>query len=93
MSDKQIEAIVKANFGFTIESMVDELNVKCPIYRKTSNFGLFGKEDPSFTWEKPKSKLVGIPEQIIKDLIKHKRELKNDVSEKKEEAVIKRKSE
>ncbi len=88
-----MEAIVRANFSFTIESMVDELNMKRPIYRKTSNFGFIGKEDSCFTWEKPKLKLVGIPEQIIKDLIKYKREGKHEVKEKKEEVVVKRKEE
>jgi S-adenosylmethionine synthetase len=44
--------------------MVEELNLKCPIYRKTSNFGFIGKDDPNFTWEKPKLRLIGIPEQI-----------------------------
>ena len=59
--------------------MVEELNLKCPIYRKTSNFGFIGKNDPNFTWEKPKLKLIGIPESIKKELIKHKREVKQDV--------------
>ena len=40
--------------------MVNELNLKQPIYRKTARFGYFGKNDPSFTWEKPKPELKGI---------------------------------
>lgn len=39
---------------FTIESMIQELNLKRPIYRKTSNFGYFGKDDECYVWEKPK---------------------------------------
>jgi S-adenosylmethionine synthetase len=28
------------------------LNLKRPIYKKTAAYGHFGRNDPSFTWEK-----------------------------------------
>lgn len=54
LSDSQLNHIVKENFDLRISSMLRELNLKSPIWRRTSRFGLFGRSDPSFTWEKPK---------------------------------------
>jgi S-adenosylmethionine synthetase len=34
--------------------IIKELNLKRPIYKKTSAYGHFGREDPDFTWEKSK---------------------------------------
>ena len=32
-----------------------DLNLKKPIFQKTSSYGHFGREDPDFNWEKPKT--------------------------------------
>jgi S-adenosylmethionine synthetase len=53
-SISEIEAIVERNFDFTVGNIIDELDLLRPIYRKTSNFGHFGREDKDFTWEKIK---------------------------------------
>lgn len=34
--------------------IIKELNLKRPIYKKTASGGHFGRDDPDFTWEKPK---------------------------------------
>jgi len=34
-----------------------ELGLRRPIFQKTAAYGHFGRDDPDFTWEKPK-KLV-----------------------------------
>jgi len=47
----KIQAIVDRNFDFTVGNIIDELDLFRPIYRKTSNFGHFGREDADFTWE------------------------------------------
>jgi S-adenosylmethionine synthetase len=46
-----IEKIVDRNFDFTVGNIIDELKLLRPIYRKTSNFGHFGREDADFSWE------------------------------------------
>lgn len=51
-SDEEILEIVKKNFNFNVGNILKELDLKKPIYRKTSNYGHFG--DPQFTWEKIK---------------------------------------
>ncbi|RLJ08345.1 MAG: methionine adenosyltransferase [Candidatus Aenigmatarchaeota archaeon] len=50
-----IETILKAvknNFNLTPSGIIEQLKLRRPIYRKTTNYGHFGREDPDFTWEK-----------------------------------------
>ena len=49
-----IEQIVDRNFDFTVNNIITELDLLRPIYRKTCNFGHFGRDDQDFTWEKIK---------------------------------------
>jgi S-adenosylmethionine synthetase len=56
-SDQDLYFIVKNNFDFTPSSIIKELNLRNPIYKKTSRFGQFGRKDIAFTWEKPKTDL------------------------------------
>ncbi len=44
--------LVKKHFPLTPGAMIDHFNLRRPIYRKTSNYGHFGREEPEFTWEK-----------------------------------------
>ena len=45
-----IKEIVKTNFDFSVSSMIKELDLLKPIYRKTACYGHFGREE--FPWEK-----------------------------------------
>jgi S-adenosylmethionine synthetase len=54
-SDEEILEIVKKNFSLTPYHIIKELNLRRPIYAKTAQMGHFGREDPDFTWEKPKA--------------------------------------
>jgi S-adenosylmethionine synthetase len=47
-----IPDLVRANFKLTPRSIIDSLNLRRPIYRKTAAHGHFGRTDPDFTWEK-----------------------------------------
>ncbi|MGA9352321.1 MAG: methionine adenosyltransferase [Terriglobales bacterium] len=47
-----IPDLVRANFKLTPRSIIDSLNLRRPIYRKTAAHGHFGRNDPDFTWEK-----------------------------------------
>ena len=44
--------LVKKHFKLTPRGIIDSLRLRRPIYRKTSVYGHFGREDPDFTWEK-----------------------------------------
>lgn len=48
------EKIVKAinkTFSFQPSDIIDQLNLRRPIYSKTTNYGHFGKSDKALTWE------------------------------------------
>ncbi len=52
LPDERISKIVEKNFDFTPGGIIKRLDLRRPIYRKTSNYGHFGRPDPDFTWEK-----------------------------------------
>lgn len=56
-TDQDLERIVANNFCFRPGSIIKELDLKRPIYQKTAKYGHFGRNDPDFTWEKPKMNL------------------------------------
>jgi len=43
---------VLATFDARPGMLIQELDLRRPIFRKTSNYGHFGREEPEFTWEK-----------------------------------------
>ncbi len=51
-SDSDILKIVKANFDFSVDNIIKELDLLRPIYRQTANFGHFGRYDVDLPWEK-----------------------------------------
>jgi S-adenosylmethionine synthetase len=48
----QIESAVRDVFDLRPRAIVDHLDLKRPIYRKTAAYGHFGRELDDFTWEK-----------------------------------------
>ena len=46
-----IEDLVKKNFKLTPKGIMESLNLRRPIYRKTAAYGHFGRNDSDFTWE------------------------------------------
>jgi S-adenosylmethionine synthetase len=50
--DEKILELVKKNFDMRPKAIINYLNLLRPIYRKTSVFGHFGRNDPDFTWER-----------------------------------------
>lgn len=49
---KKIENAVKEIFDLRPAAIIKNLNLLRPIYRKTANYGHFGRHDRDFTWEK-----------------------------------------
>jgi len=43
--------LVRANFQLTPKGIIESLNLRRPIYKKTAVYGHFGRKDPDFTWE------------------------------------------
>lgn len=52
IDDRAIEKLVLANFDLRPKGIIHELDLLNPIYRKTSNYGHFGRETAGFSWEK-----------------------------------------
>ena len=50
--EAKIVELVKTHFKLTPRWIIEHLNLRRPIYRKTAAYGHFGREDPDFTWEK-----------------------------------------
>ena len=47
-----IEEVVQANFDTKPSGIINELDLKRPIYKKTAAYGHFGRVEDEFTWEK-----------------------------------------
>ena len=52
ISERLIEKIVKKLFPLTPKKMIDYLKLRRPIFVETAKNGHFGRELPTFTWEK-----------------------------------------
>jgi S-adenosylmethionine synthetase len=50
--EAQITDLVRANFKLTPRGIIEELNLRRPIYHQTAAFGHFGRTEPEFTWER-----------------------------------------
>jgi len=51
VSDSRITRAVNRVFSFQPSDIIDQLNLRRPIYSKTTNYGHFGKSDKDLTWE------------------------------------------
>jgi len=51
VEDQRIAELVRENFSLTPAGMIETLDLRRPIYRKTAAFGHFGRTEESFTWE------------------------------------------
>jgi S-adenosylmethionine synthetase len=49
---EDIIKIIRKNFDLTPKGMIETLNLRRPIFKKTAAYGHFGRNDPDFTWEK-----------------------------------------
>jgi S-adenosylmethionine synthetase len=52
MPNAKILELIKKHFDMRPKAIIDHLDLRRPIYRKTAVFGHFGRNDPDFTWER-----------------------------------------
>jgi S-adenosylmethionine synthetase len=52
VDDDKISELVRAHFTLTPRGIIETLNLRRPIYKKTAAFGHFGRNEPEFTWER-----------------------------------------
>ncbi len=52
ISENEITDLIRANFPLTPKGIIEHLQLRRPIYKKTAAFGHFGRSEDTFTWEK-----------------------------------------
>ncbi len=52
VDDDKIGELVRAHFKLTPRGIIETLDLRRPIYKKTAAFGHFGRTEPEFTWER-----------------------------------------
>jgi S-adenosylmethionine synthetase len=52
ISHEEIKKIIRGNFPLQPLKIIEHLDLRRPIYRKTAAYGHFGREEEAFTWER-----------------------------------------
>jgi S-adenosylmethionine synthetase len=52
VDDERISELVRGHFKLTPRGIIETLDLRRPIYKKTAAFGHFGRTEPEFTWER-----------------------------------------
>jgi len=52
VDNKKIVELIREHFELTPSGIIESLNLRRPIYRKTAAYGHFGREEEGFTWER-----------------------------------------
>ena len=52
VDEKKLKDVISEVFDFRPLAIIEKLNLRRPIYRKTAAYGHFGRNDPDFTWER-----------------------------------------
>ena len=49
--EDELKKAILEIFPLTPRGIIDHLNLRRPIYRRTAAYGHFGRQEPGFTWE------------------------------------------
>lgn len=52
VDENRLSEAVRKNFALTPAGIIEELQLRRPIFKKTARFGHFGRSDEDFTWER-----------------------------------------
>ena len=52
VDEEKIAELIRKHFPIKPKDILEQLDLRRPIYRKTAAYGHFGRDDPDFTWEK-----------------------------------------
>ena len=52
ISENALANLVRNNFDLTPRGIIEELNLRRPIYQATAAYGHFGRDEDGFSWEK-----------------------------------------
>jgi S-adenosylmethionine synthetase len=62
LSEEKLVDLIRKNFQLTPKGIIETLNLRRPIYRKTAAGGHFGRSEAEFSWEKT-DKAAALAEQ------------------------------
>ncbi len=51
VDEEKLSEIIRANFHLTPKGIIESLDLRRPIYRRTAAFGHFGRNEDGFSWE------------------------------------------
>jgi S-adenosylmethionine synthetase len=52
IAEDKISDLVRDHFSLTPSGIIESLNLRRPIFKKTAAYGHFGRTEPEFTWER-----------------------------------------
>jgi len=52
VSNERVEQVIRKNLDLRPSAIIEYLDLLRPIYKATSSYGHFGRDNPDFTWEK-----------------------------------------
>ncbi|HEX4582864.1 MAG TPA: methionine adenosyltransferase [Acidobacteriaceae bacterium] len=51
VSEVELQKLIRENFSLTPKGIIESLDLRRPIYKKTAAYGHFGRKDKDFRWE------------------------------------------
>ncbi len=51
LGDRAMERLVREHFPLSPRAIIEDLDLRRPIYQKTASYGHFGRDDQDFRWE------------------------------------------
>ena len=51
VDEERLSDLVRDHFKLTPAGIIESLNLRRPIFKKTAAYGHFGRTEPEFTWE------------------------------------------
>jgi S-adenosylmethionine synthetase len=52
VGERRLSELIREHFPLTPKEIIAHLDLRKPIYKKTAAYGHFGRNEPTFTWEK-----------------------------------------
>lgn len=52
VSESKLAGLIRGHFSLTPKGIIEDLELRRPIYRKTAAYGHFGRDEEGFTWER-----------------------------------------
>ncbi len=52
VGERKLAELIRGHFPLTPKELIAHLDLRRPIYKKTAAYGHFGRNEPTFTWEK-----------------------------------------